>query len=188
MRPDRDNIQVDPALSYGLTEYLRIQDMLRQHGWSSRRCIPAWRAPVLAAHRGRAQARRQRVLPGGVPAHRRVRRRRGRLGQPGRAHRDPRHRLRRQGRVLQGAARTAQLTAFRCPRCRGRAAPFRIRWYAKRSVAASTAGALRADRGGLRIRADGIDHHRSGAGGGEAQLGRIGILTEFRRRGREMRG
>ncbi|WP_226344046.1 mandelate racemase/muconate lactonizing enzyme family protein [Agilicoccus flavus] len=40
MRPDRDFIQVDPALSYGLTEYLRIQDMLAQHGWSSRRCIP----------------------------------------------------------------------------------------------------------------------------------------------------
>ncbi|MGW7518366.1 mandelate racemase/muconate lactonizing enzyme family protein [Streptomyces sp. NPDC054796] len=40
MRPDRDVVQVDPALSYGLVEYLRIQDMLRQHGWSSRRCIP----------------------------------------------------------------------------------------------------------------------------------------------------
>ncbi|MFE9006357.1 mandelate racemase/muconate lactonizing enzyme family protein [Streptomyces sp. NPDC007875] len=40
LRPDRDVIQVDPALSYGLTEYLRIQDMLRDHGWSSRRCIP----------------------------------------------------------------------------------------------------------------------------------------------------
>ncbi|MEV7099314.1 mandelate racemase/muconate lactonizing enzyme family protein [Amycolatopsis sp. NPDC051045] len=40
MRPDRDYIQVDPALSYGLTEYLRVQDMLAQHGWSSRRCIP----------------------------------------------------------------------------------------------------------------------------------------------------
>ena len=40
MRPDRDVIQVDPALSYGLTEYLRIQEMLRQHGWSSRHCIP----------------------------------------------------------------------------------------------------------------------------------------------------
>ncbi|TQN41106.1 L-alanine-DL-glutamate epimerase-like enolase superfamily enzyme [Blastococcus colisei] len=40
MRPDRDYIQVDPALSYGLTEYLRIQEMLVQHGWSSRRCIP----------------------------------------------------------------------------------------------------------------------------------------------------
>ncbi|MGC7096786.1 mandelate racemase/muconate lactonizing enzyme family protein [Amycolatopsis lurida] len=40
MRPDRDYLQFDPALGYGLTEYLRIQDMLAQHGWSSRRCIP----------------------------------------------------------------------------------------------------------------------------------------------------
>ncbi|MDI6630179.1 MAG: mandelate racemase/muconate lactonizing enzyme family protein [Rhodococcus sp. (in: high G+C Gram-positive bacteria)] len=40
MRPDRDIIQVDPALSYGLTEYLRIQKMLKDHGWSSRQCIP----------------------------------------------------------------------------------------------------------------------------------------------------
>ena len=40
MRPDRDTIQVDPALSYGLVEYLRIQDMLSRHGWSSRRCVP----------------------------------------------------------------------------------------------------------------------------------------------------
>lgn len=40
LRPDRDYIQVDPALSYGLVEYARIQDMLAQHGWSSRRCIP----------------------------------------------------------------------------------------------------------------------------------------------------
>ncbi|GAB2661709.1 mandelate racemase/muconate lactonizing enzyme family protein [Nocardia goodfellowii] len=40
MRPDRDIIQVDPALSYGLTEYLRVQEMLAQHGWSARQCIP----------------------------------------------------------------------------------------------------------------------------------------------------
>ncbi|SEB93186.1 L-alanine-DL-glutamate epimerase [Nocardioides exalbidus] len=40
LRPDRDWIQVDPALGYGLVEYRRIQDMLAQHGWSSRRCIP----------------------------------------------------------------------------------------------------------------------------------------------------
>ncbi|WP_063129803.1 mandelate racemase/muconate lactonizing enzyme family protein [Nocardia fusca] len=40
MRPDRDIIQVDPALSYGLTEYLRVQQMLAQHGWSARQCIP----------------------------------------------------------------------------------------------------------------------------------------------------
>ncbi len=40
MRPDRDIIQIDPVLSYGLVEYLRIQTMLRHQGWSSRRCIP----------------------------------------------------------------------------------------------------------------------------------------------------
>lgn len=40
MRPDRDWLQFDPALSYGLVEYRRTQDMLAQHGWSSRRCIP----------------------------------------------------------------------------------------------------------------------------------------------------
>ncbi len=40
MRPDRDIIQVDPALSYGLVEYLRVLDVLRQYGWSPRQCIP----------------------------------------------------------------------------------------------------------------------------------------------------
>jgi L-alanine-DL-glutamate epimerase-like enolase superfamily enzyme len=40
LRPDRDYIQIDPVLSYGLVEYVRIQEMLRGHGWSSRRCIP----------------------------------------------------------------------------------------------------------------------------------------------------
>lgn len=40
MRADRDYLQFDPALSYGLIEYLRTQEMLAQHGWSSRRCIP----------------------------------------------------------------------------------------------------------------------------------------------------
>lgn len=40
LRPDRDYLQFDPALSYGLVEYLRIQRMLARHGWSSRRCIP----------------------------------------------------------------------------------------------------------------------------------------------------
>ena len=40
MRPDRDVIQVDPALSYGLSEYLRTLQMLHEHGWSWRRCIP----------------------------------------------------------------------------------------------------------------------------------------------------
>jgi L-alanine-DL-glutamate epimerase-like enolase superfamily enzyme len=40
MRADRDYVQVDPALSYGLVEYLRVLEVLRERGWSSRRCIP----------------------------------------------------------------------------------------------------------------------------------------------------
>src|SRR5947208_1368398 len=40
MRPDRDWLQFDCALSYGLVEYLRTLKMLRQHGWSPSRCIP----------------------------------------------------------------------------------------------------------------------------------------------------
>lgn len=40
LRHDRDVLQMDPALSYGLVEYLRMLDVLRNHGWSPRRCIP----------------------------------------------------------------------------------------------------------------------------------------------------
>jgi L-alanine-DL-glutamate epimerase-like enolase superfamily enzyme len=40
LRPDRDWLQFDCALSYGLVEYLRILEMLKEHGWSARRCIP----------------------------------------------------------------------------------------------------------------------------------------------------
>lgn len=40
MRPDRDVLQFDCALSYGLVEYLRILDMLKEYGWSPTRCIP----------------------------------------------------------------------------------------------------------------------------------------------------
>jgi L-alanine-DL-glutamate epimerase-like enolase superfamily enzyme len=40
MRKDRDFLQFDCALSYGLVEYLRILGALREHGWSPRRCIP----------------------------------------------------------------------------------------------------------------------------------------------------
>ncbi|MCY0385751.1 mandelate racemase/muconate lactonizing enzyme family protein [Robbsia sp. Bb-Pol-6] len=40
MRSDRDFLQFDCALSYGLVEYLRTLDMLHQHGWSRTRCIP----------------------------------------------------------------------------------------------------------------------------------------------------
>ncbi len=40
LRSDRDYLQMDPALSYGLVEYLRTQQMLRDYGWSARRCVP----------------------------------------------------------------------------------------------------------------------------------------------------
>ena len=40
LRADRDVLQFDPALSYGLVEYLRTLQMLVEHGWSPRRCVP----------------------------------------------------------------------------------------------------------------------------------------------------
>ena len=36
----RFRLQFDCALSYGLVEYLRTLDMLKEHGWSPSRCIP----------------------------------------------------------------------------------------------------------------------------------------------------
>ncbi|WP_410015593.1 mandelate racemase/muconate lactonizing enzyme family protein [Sodalis sp. C49] len=40
MRPDRDYLQFDCALSYGLVEYLRTLAVLKEFGWSASRCIP----------------------------------------------------------------------------------------------------------------------------------------------------
>lgn len=40
MRPDRDFLQFDCALSYGLVEYLRTLEVLDTAGWSPSRCIP----------------------------------------------------------------------------------------------------------------------------------------------------
>jgi D(-)-tartrate dehydratase len=40
LRADRDVLQFDCSLSYGLVEYLRILDMLKEYGWSPGRCIP----------------------------------------------------------------------------------------------------------------------------------------------------
>jgi L-alanine-DL-glutamate epimerase-like enolase superfamily enzyme len=40
MRPDRDWLQFDCALSYGLVEYLRTLDVMQELGWSSRRVVP----------------------------------------------------------------------------------------------------------------------------------------------------
>ncbi|MBD0372699.1 MAG: mandelate racemase/muconate lactonizing enzyme family protein [Pyrinomonadaceae bacterium] len=38
--PERDYLQIDPTLSYGIVEYLKILRMLEEHGWSRRRLIP----------------------------------------------------------------------------------------------------------------------------------------------------
>ena len=40
MRKDIDWLQFDCALSYGLVEYLKIIDMLKEHEWDVSRCIP----------------------------------------------------------------------------------------------------------------------------------------------------
>jgi D(-)-tartrate dehydratase len=40
MRPDRDYLQFDCALSYGLVEYERTLKVLSTYGWSPSRCIP----------------------------------------------------------------------------------------------------------------------------------------------------
>jgi D(-)-tartrate dehydratase len=40
MRPDRDWLQFDCALSYGLCEYQRTLGVLAAHGWSASRCVP----------------------------------------------------------------------------------------------------------------------------------------------------
>src|SRR5258708_22076040 len=40
MRPDRDFLQIECALSYGLCEYQRTLAVLPTHGWSPTRCVP----------------------------------------------------------------------------------------------------------------------------------------------------
>lgn len=40
MRPDRDWLQFDCALSYGLVEYMRTLALLGDYGFSSRNCVP----------------------------------------------------------------------------------------------------------------------------------------------------
>jgi L-alanine-DL-glutamate epimerase-like enolase superfamily enzyme len=37
LRPDRDVLQPDPGLAYGLTEFVRMLDLLPEHGWLPRR-------------------------------------------------------------------------------------------------------------------------------------------------------
>ena len=40
LRPDRDILQMDPALSYWLTEFRRTVEMLLDAGWNPDRCVP----------------------------------------------------------------------------------------------------------------------------------------------------
>ncbi|MHA7154269.1 mandelate racemase/muconate lactonizing enzyme family protein [Arthrobacter sp. TMN-50] len=40
LRPEKDWLQFDCALSYGLVEYLRTLSMIDEHGWSRSRCVP----------------------------------------------------------------------------------------------------------------------------------------------------
>jgi len=40
LRPDRDVLQMDPALSYGFTEYRQTLQALADAGWSPARCVP----------------------------------------------------------------------------------------------------------------------------------------------------
>ena len=40
MRPERDWLQFDPVLAYGLVEYLRIVEVMEAAGWSRRRFVP----------------------------------------------------------------------------------------------------------------------------------------------------
>jgi L-alanine-DL-glutamate epimerase-like enolase superfamily enzyme len=40
LRNDRDILQFDISLSYGIVEYLRILERLAEHGWRRARCVP----------------------------------------------------------------------------------------------------------------------------------------------------
>ena len=40
MRPGIDLFQMDPGLAYGLTEYLRMLEVLESHGYDRRQCFP----------------------------------------------------------------------------------------------------------------------------------------------------
>ena len=93
MRADRDFLQFDCALSYGLVEFRRTLDALTKHGWSLAPRDPARRTPDVADDRSRPRSRRQRELSGPVPALWRLpgwRGGEGRLRHPARA---SRHRL-----------------------------------------------------------------------------------------------
>ena len=110
MRPDRDWLQFDCALSYGLVEYLRTLDMLKEHGWSASRCIPHGGHQMslnIAAGLGLGG---NESLPRPVPALRRLPGRREGREQLRDAAGPARHRLRGQGRPVPRDASAVGLT------------------------------------------------------------------------------
>ena len=63
MRPDRDYLQFDCALSYGLVEYLRTLEMLAQGAWLVPEPLHSARWPSdVPEHRRGPRSWRQRVL------------------------------------------------------------------------------------------------------------------------------
>ena len=77
MRPDRDVLQFDPALTYGLVEYLRTLEMLERARLVARAAASRTAATSFAVHIAPGLGTgRQRVLSGRLPAVRRLRGRR----------------------------------------------------------------------------------------------------------------
>jgi len=78
MRADRDFIQVDIALAYGLVEYARILALLAAHDWSRARCLPhaghflSLHAAAGLGLAGHESAPDPRLILGGFPAGVRV--------------------------------------------------------------------------------------------------------------------
>ena len=72
MRPDRDWLQFDCALSYGLCEYQRTLAMLKDCGWSWKRCVPHGGHQMSLNIAAGLRLRRQRKLPRRFPALRRL--------------------------------------------------------------------------------------------------------------------
>ena len=111
MRPDRDWLQFDCALSYGLCEYQRTLACLDVAGWSRARCIPHGGHQMSLNIAAGLGPRRQRELSGPVPAIRRLPGQREGRGQPHRHAGAARHRLRGQVRPHQGDARACAVSA-----------------------------------------------------------------------------
>ena len=113
MRPDRDWLQFDCALSYGLVEYLRTLEMLKENGWSPARCVPHGGHQMSLAIAAGLGLGGNESLPRPVPALRRLSRRREGRQQLRHAARAAGHRLRGQGRPVPGDARAGELGALR---------------------------------------------------------------------------